>query len=162
MENEIVIFNVSPLKDDKKAVVNNETDRFVLEYEGEAFEFTSTADFYHYFYYRFFINERTKSDRLRKACEKKIEHCGVHEYATDNYFHILTVKVSPLPEGVNVAFGKDLSTDKYVMTYKNTQYFFNQRYEMMEYFNKRFVFFAKKVSDKNLAKTKATLKSCKI
>ena len=111
MENEIVIFNVSPLKDNKKAVVYNQSDRFVLDYEGEAFEFKSTSEFYRYFYYRFFINERTKSDRLREAYEKKIEHCGVHEYSTDNYFHILTVKVSPLPEGINVAFGKDLSEE---------------------------------------------------
>lgn len=162
MENETVIFDVNPLKDGKKAIVHNNTDCFVLEYEGEAFKFDTTASFFEYFYYRFFVSERTKSERLRVNNEAKMEHCGAHEYSMDNYYHILTIKISPLPDGVNVAFGKDIGTGKYVMTYKSTQYFFDTKEDMMDYFNKRFVFFAKHVSEKNLSKKKASLKPCRI
>lgn len=162
MENEIVTFNVNPLKDGNKAVVHNNFDNLVLEYENEAYQFDTTSEFYSYFYYRFFVGERTKSDRLRQAHENTIEHCGLHEYHMDNYMHILTVKISPQLEGVNVAFGKDTVKNKYVLTYKDTHYFFTKREEMMRYFDERFIFMAKKVSPKNLTKRKAELESHKI
>lgn len=162
MENETVIFDVSPLKVNKQVVVINTNDYFVLTYENESFQFDSMAEFYKYFYYRFFIAEREKSERLRTEYEKSIKHCGAYEYSMDNYFHILTVKVSPMEEGVNIAFGKDMSTGEYVMTYKRMQYFFKDTRSMMAYFNKRFMFMAKRQSEKNIAKAKSRLKVCEL